>query len=104
MLPGMRRDIELQAGAIDMASWLWDNRAQFLPLEIVRVDPKVIDKINGELAIELTVVLEDPADPDEGWPVGAFPALYEAALDRALAEYDSLLYIHPLARSSDEAA
>jgi hypothetical protein len=100
----MRRDIELQAGAVEMASWLWDNREQFRPLEILRVESKVIDTITGELAIRLTVVLEDPEDPDETWPRGAYNAMYKAALDRSLAEYDSLLYIHTLARSTDEAA
>lgn len=100
----MRRDIELQAGAVEMASWLWDNREQFRPLEILRVEPSVIDTITGELAIRLAVVLEDPADEDEGWPFDALNTLMHAALHRALAEYDSLLYVHPHARSTDEAA
>lgn len=100
----MRRDIELQAGAVEIASWLWDNREQFLPLEIVRIESEVIDDITGELAIRLMVVLEDPDDLDEDWPFGAVTAIRDAALDRALAEYDSLLYLHTLARSTDEAA
>jgi hypothetical protein len=100
----MRRDTELLLGAAEIASWLWENRERFRPLEIVRVEPEVIDTITGELAIRLTVVLEDPEDPDGTWPLGAYDALYDAALDRALAEYDSLLYVHTLARSTDEAA
>jgi hypothetical protein len=100
----MRRDIELQVGATDVGSWLMDHREDFRPLAILRVDPAVVVDHTGEMVIELTVVLEDPTDPDEGWPAGAVPALRNAVMSKAYVDYDATAYVHTLARSTDQAA
>lgn len=96
-----RRD--LLDDAQEVGAWLTRNRDRFHPLDIRRVEPAVIADEDGRAVIELTVILEDPADPDEGWPVDAALALYRAAQNHAAeSDPDVSTYVHLQARSSSE--
>lgn len=95
---------ELMQEARHLADWLRGHTDDFLPLEIVRVDVDVSTDHDGEPSVNLTVVLEDPADPDAGWPIAEVFGLYRAVNERSLAsELGTPAYVH-LQSVSDEAA
>lgn len=95
---------KLEQEARDVASWLRAHADQFSPLRIVRVDPSVDTDEGGEPFIRLTVVLEDPDDPDEGWPIDTTFRLYRAVREEASeAEHGMWAYVH-LQSVSGEAA
>lgn len=85
------------------AGWLVTRADDFPPLHIVRVDPSVDPDDDGELSIMLTVVLEDPTDPDEGWSVDAVFRLYRAVREETLHARHVQAHVH-LQAESDEAA
>jgi len=100
----MRTEKKLEEDARGLASWLRANAVSFAPLQIVRVDPSLDTDSEGEQFIRLTVVLEDPADSDEGWPLDATFRLYRAVREEVVeAEHGLAAYVH-LQSVSDEAA
>jgi len=87
-----------------VASWLEARADAFPPLRIVRVDAAVGTDDDGEPVIRLTVVLDDPADPDGGWSDDALFQLIGAVNDEAeAAEHGMFVYSLPQAISTEAA-
>lgn len=98
----IRDQLELEARGV--AAWLQANADAFPALPIVRVDATVATDDDGEWIIDLTVVLEDPSDPDSGWSDDALVQLSRAANDKAqAAEHRMLVYVFPQAVSTEAA-
>jgi hypothetical protein len=98
----IRDQLELEARGV--ASWLEAHADAFPALHIVRVDSAVATDDDGEWVIDLTVVLEDPTDPDSGWSDDALLQLSRAANDEAqAAEHRMFVYVFPQAVSTEAA-
>jgi hypothetical protein len=100
----MRVGDKLEQEAREVGAWLREHAHEFAPLQIRRVDPSLDTGEDGDPFIRLTVVLEDPEDPDQGWPYDSTSRLYRAVRDEAARlEHGMWAYVH-LQSVSDEAA
>jgi hypothetical protein len=100
----MRVDDKLEQEAREVGAWLREHASEFAPLQIRRVDPSLDTGEDGEPFIRLTVVLEDPEDPEQGWPMDSTWHLRRAVRDVA-AHLEHGLWTHVHLQSvSDEAA
>lgn len=97
----MRIRDQLEREARRVASWLEARAEAYPPLRIVRVDSAVGTDDDGEAVIKLTVVLEDPAEPDGGWSTDALFRLIGEVNDEAeAAEHGMFVYVFPQAVST----
>jgi hypothetical protein len=100
----MRVDDKLEQEAREVGAWLREHASEFAPLQIRRVDPSLDTGEDGEPFIRLTVVLEDPEDPDQGWPMDPKWRLRRAVQEEAnRREHGLWTHVH-LQSVSDEAA
>lgn len=91
---------ELEAEARDVADWLEAHGRDFPPIRVVRVSAKVITTDEGDPAVDLDAVLEDPADPRVGWPGGALFDMIDAVNAYArTTEHGMFVYLFPVAVS-----
>lgn len=94
----------LDGEAREVAEWLQAHASDFPPLRVLRVSSAVITEDDGDPAIKLTAVLEDPADPRAGWPTEAFFDLVDAVNERSRDSVSGMfVFVRPLA-ASDQAA
>jgi hypothetical protein len=100
----MRVGDKLEQEAREVGAWLREHADEFAPLQIRRVDSALDTDDEGDPFIRLTVVLADPEDPEEGWPLDSTSRLYRAVRDEAARlEHGMWAHVH-LQSVSDEVA
>jgi hypothetical protein len=69
---------QLQRQAQDLGGWVRVHGADFAPLRVRDVRADVARAPEGQPVVQLTVVLDDPADRRSGWPAEPLFGLIDA--------------------------
>lgn len=77
-VPGMGDGERLERQARDIGGWLRAHGADFAPLRVREVRTDVAQAPEGWPVVQLTVVLDDPADRRSGWPAESLFGLIDA--------------------------
>jgi hypothetical protein len=69
---------QLQRQAQDLGGWVRAHGADFAPMRVRDVRADVARAPEGQPVVQLTVVLDDPADRRSGWPAEPLFGLIDA--------------------------